>query len=71
MLKWILKFVNLDNSNLTYNELDKYIEQHDFQYSYKYLLEKHHLFLNPSWKEYAKIWDGMLDRTYYNPKYNL
>jgi hypothetical protein len=71
VLKWILKFVNLDNSNLTYNELDKYIEQHDFQYSYKYLLEKHHLFLNPSWKEYAKIWDGMLDRTYYNPKYNL
>lgn len=71
VLKWILKFVNLDNSNLTYNELDKYIEQHDFQYSYKYLLEKHHLFLNPSWKEYSKVWDGMLDRTYYNPKYNL
>lgn len=71
VLKWILKFVNLDNSNLTYNELDQYIEQHDFQYSYKYLLEKHHLFLNPSWKEYAKIWDGILDRTYYNPKYNL
>ena len=30
VLKWILKFVNLDNSNLTYNELDKHIEQHDF-----------------------------------------
>lgn len=71
VLKWILKLVNLDNLKLSYNELDQYIEQHDFQYSYKYLLGQHHLFLNPSWKDYSNIWNEELDKNYYNINYKL
>lgn len=71
LLKWILKFTNLNNSKVYYDELNDYIDQLDFQYLYKYVLEKQHLFLNPSWKNYSKLWDGLLDKSYYNIKYNL